>query len=427
MKKILFAFILLLLSLNLLANGLSLNSPGPRALAMGGAFVAVANDGSAIYWNPAGLCGQPSGIKAILTDVIPIGNYSYGAFGIDADLETNHYFNPNLFLNLQMNRLALGLGIFVPAGLGAEYNGPDLQVFSAVPGVYPGDPDIEWMSKIGVINFAPAIAYQVTDNFSLGAAANIYYGMFDLKRLATVLQTGATTFQAFQYEEESTGLGYGATFGALYNAGKFVTLGLSVRTATTVTMDGEAKNKAMPLIAGSMQLVAPEKSDFEREVTWPIWVSGGIALHLHERFLLSFDAQYSKWSDLDILETDFDDDFWADLTGMAGEDEFVLHWNDAIQLRMGWEYKATDCFAIRGGYYYDPAPAPNSTLNILFPSMTNSVITGGLGYEKNNICLDFGLEYLFAMERTVQPSSENMPGTHKMDVFAYSLGIGYKF
>ncbi|MEO6223141.1 MAG: hypothetical protein ABIP90_07805, partial [Vicinamibacterales bacterium] len=35
---------------------------GSRALGMGGAFVAVADDPSAVFWNPAGLAsGQPAG------------------------------------------------------------------------------------------------------------------------------------------------------------------------------------------------------------------------------------------------------------------------------------------------------------------------------------------------------------------------------
>ena len=34
---------------------------GARAMAMGGAYTAVANDFSAIYWNPAGLASIPGG------------------------------------------------------------------------------------------------------------------------------------------------------------------------------------------------------------------------------------------------------------------------------------------------------------------------------------------------------------------------------
>src|SRR5262249_40933463 len=37
-----------------------LESAGSRALGMGGAFVAVANDATAVYWNPAGLAFGPT-------------------------------------------------------------------------------------------------------------------------------------------------------------------------------------------------------------------------------------------------------------------------------------------------------------------------------------------------------------------------------
>ncbi len=46
---------LLFLSSFGLLNGLNLNGLGSRAVAMGGAFVALANDISAVYWNPAGI------------------------------------------------------------------------------------------------------------------------------------------------------------------------------------------------------------------------------------------------------------------------------------------------------------------------------------------------------------------------------------
>ena len=48
-------------------------------------------------------------------------------------------------------------------------------------------------------------------------------------------------------------------------------------------------------------------------------------------------------------------------------------------IRFGGEYMVTPETAIRFGYYYDPAPAPDKTLNILFPSSTNHVGTLGFG------------------------------------------------
>lgn len=65
-------FIVFLSSLAI-ANGLNLNSLGSRALAMGGAFVGLADDFSAIYWNPAGIAQfdkQYFGFYG--TDIIPL-------------------------------------------------------------------------------------------------------------------------------------------------------------------------------------------------------------------------------------------------------------------------------------------------------------------------------------------------------------------
>lgn len=138
---------------------------------MGGAFVALANDGAAIYWNPAGLIGQRTSLSISATDIIPMASYKFDAYGIDAQSVTNHYFAPNFFFNYNMDDFALG--VYVSAGLGVEYQGKDLIAFT-------GSADLNWMSRIGVVNFSPAIAYKVFDNFSLGLAANIFYGMFDM-------------------------------------------------------------------------------------------------------------------------------------------------------------------------------------------------------------------------------------------------------
>ncbi|MDY6915818.1 MAG: hypothetical protein SVM86_05855 [Candidatus Cloacimonadota bacterium] len=77
MKRIFVIFVVMLTGAALLANGLSLNSIGTKALGMGGAFVGLADDGTAIYWNPAGLIGQSNAAQFCLTDLIPIVKYEY--------------------------------------------------------------------------------------------------------------------------------------------------------------------------------------------------------------------------------------------------------------------------------------------------------------------------------------------------------------
>ncbi len=56
-RKHLSSWLLVFLSYAGVAQNLNLNSTGPgsRAMAMGGAFIGVADDATAVYWNPAGL------------------------------------------------------------------------------------------------------------------------------------------------------------------------------------------------------------------------------------------------------------------------------------------------------------------------------------------------------------------------------------
>jgi len=110
----------------------------------------------------------------------------------------------------------------------------------------------------------------------------------------------------------------------------------------------------------------------------------------------------------------------------GGDDTFELKWEDALQIRVGLEYLVSKSLVLRGGYYYDPAPAPDETLNVLFPSSTNHAATGGLSYKFGQMCVTGAAEYLFGAERDIEMNAENaMPGVHQMDIFAFSLGFTY--
>ena len=73
------------LTTGLSANGLNLNGTGAKSDAMGGAFVGLANDFSAAYWNPAGLAQLTKASFSLYgADILPTGTYALSAYGIDA-------------------------------------------------------------------------------------------------------------------------------------------------------------------------------------------------------------------------------------------------------------------------------------------------------------------------------------------------------
>lgn len=408
MKKLqttLISFALILaLSTSAFANGLSLNSVGARALGMGGAFVGLANDATALYWNPAGLAGQQSSILVFATDIIPSASYKMDLAGIDAEMNQNHYISPNAFFNYNMGKLSLALGVYVPAGLGADWNSADFG--------YPAG--LDFLSKIAVINISPGVAYQVSDKFSVGLALNVYYAMFDMSQPAVVPGAGV-----FQFSEESTGTGLGVTIGLKYDINEMFSLGATYRTKTNVAMSGTASNPAFGAFG------APE-SEFDRDVAWPTWIAGGVAVKPNDKLTIVFDGQFSMWSENQELVAEYESEVWKGAMAQSGADTFELKWEDALQIRLGLEYLVSESVMVRGGYYYDPAPSPDETVNVLFPSSTNHVATAGLSYKFGQMCLTGGLEYLFGAERDIEMNAENaMPGIHQMDIFAFSIGFTY--
>ena len=105
MKKKLFTTVLIiLLPVVLFANGLNLNGVGTKAIGMGGAFIGLANDYSAVYWNPAGLT-QLDGmsISIFVTDVIPTTTYKFDMMQIDATSVRNHYISGALAFFFDLN------------------------------------------------------------------------------------------------------------------------------------------------------------------------------------------------------------------------------------------------------------------------------------------------------------------------------------
>ncbi len=396
-----------------LPNGLSLNSIGPKGFGMGGAFVGLANDYTAVYWNPAGITQmQKNFVGVFATDIIPMGTYKLPVAGIDAKTKTNHYISPNIMGSFRFDapeNFTFGLGVYIPAGIGTEWDGSELKNLN-------GGNVVNWKSKVAVINISPAVAYKFSDQFSLGLAANIFYGMFDLSRPG-----GGPA----QYDESSKGWGYGVTVGALYKPADNFNVGVSFRTKTTVKMSGSATNPAMAALPG-----APTSSDFDRDVAWPMWIAGGVAYWPVKDLVLTLDAQFSQWSQSESeFVTSFKDPKWSAAATQTGQNKMSLNWKDATQIRFGVDYTVTEDLDLRAGFYYDPAPAPDETYNILFPSVTYTGISLGIGYKVDAFVFDLGGEYLTGKDRSIDAlaNPKAMPGTHGMNIPAFSLGVGYMF
>ena len=403
----------LILTVGLWANGLNLNSLGSRAQAMGGAYVSIADDPTAVFWNPAGagLFSRRT-VGIYMAGIIPSGSYQFSFLGIDAQYSKT-YLTGLFGIYYPLNeKLTLGLALYTPSGLGTDWDGQDFAPLS-------GGRNLKWGSKVGVLSISPVLAYRFSEKILFGVSLNANYGMMDL-------DTSAGTYQ---YSESSKGWGYGATLGLLIKPSDRFSLGLSVKTASKVSLSGDVTMEVMRVYSALYGTEIPTTSGFTRDITWPMWVGAGLSFRPTDNLILSLDVHWTQWSKENVIITDYENSLWKILFSATPkkEEEMVLHWKDTTQIRFGAEYRVSDALAIRAGYYMDPSPAPDETMNVLLPSFDFNVITFGVGYSGSSYSLDIGVEYLMGKERNIEATEHNMPGVYRMNILVPSVSFTYKF
>ncbi len=430
-KKILFAAVaaLFLLPSFAPANGFNLNGLGSRAQGMGGAYVSLANDFSAVFWNPAGAAGiKQRTFGFFATDLIPTNTYSSEILipevpDIDAKTKTSHYLGMLAGFYMPVSsKVVLGLGISTPSLYGTKWTGDDFTGLA-------GGASYIWMSKVAVLSLSPMVAVKLGEAVSVGAAINFNHGVFNLKKPAGTSASppqidaplAAGLADLGQYEETMNGWSFGATLGLLVKPIEDLSVGLTVRTPSTMSFNGSA------LLSYASLYDIPDTSDLVRDMPWPLWIAGGVSFRPFERLLLSADVHWTQWSKLDQLTTDYLDPVWADLAEVDGRDVLVLDWQDTTQIRFGAEYTLNATTALRAGYYHDPAPGPESTLNVLLPTHTFESFSVGVGKTVGDLQLDFGLEYMAGNTRTAPDTPDSMPGTYGAKMVVPTVSVAYKF
>jgi long-chain fatty acid transport protein len=423
-KPILASLTVLVLASGLSGNGLNLNGFGARAASMGGAFVGLADDFTAVFWNPAGLALMKRGTFGLSGDLLmPASRFALSSSFAMAT--TNKAYPAGLvgFFQPLGDRIVVGLGAYTLSGLGADWASAGFETALAYPTppsfFEPPLQDYRWRSFIGSVTAAPSIAVKITDRFFFGATFNLSYGFFRMDQWAgpTFLPTKPPTLANLgQQSLDVKGWGFGATFGLLFKPSDRLSVGLSWRTQAMMKLGGTMEIENLGLTG------LPAASETNLDVPSPTWLAAGIAVNPIDRLTATVDLQWTNWSRLGTLHLVFGDPVWA--TAMADEASLVLDWRNKLQIRGGLEYALGD-FAVRAGYYYDPWPAPDATVNVLIPSFTYNSLTAGFGYAKGPWKFDAGLECLIGRDRTVTAGA--MPGAYEMTIWVPIVSFGYTF
>lgn len=380
------------------AGGWNNTLMGARALAIGAAFAGLADDPSAIYYNPAGLVLQREkmNVSIIGLYISPTHEYSIPG-GLKAESKNKNSI-PQFFLTYKMNdKITLGFGAYVPyAGGGVDWSKEELG--------YP------FSSNLGILSLTPSLSYRVSEKFSVGFNLNFYHGKLEVN-------TDMPGFGPMNSEE--TGSVVSAGLGLLYRPMDKLSFGLSVRGPAKMSLTGITSITATAPGFGEVRF----DLDSETNLKLPWDIEFGIAYRVLDNLVLSGSAQYTLWTALDRVEK------IIKAVPFQGDrvDYEELNFNNILIMRVGFEYAIPNGLYIRGGFGMDRAASPAETLSIRNIDVDKLTLIGGFGYRMGNTQIDFVAISAQGKEREKTSTLQWFPGIEKYNLSATILGMGVTF
>jgi long-chain fatty acid transport protein len=396
MKKNLFALLLLILcfSPTVWAGGWNNTLMGCRAIALGAAFAGVADDPSAVFYNPAGIVFQEQILNLSINGfrIMPTHEYT-GIAGPTLQSKFNSTI-PQVFLTYKANeKVTMGFGAYAPyATGGVDWEKSELGV--------------PLKTYVGIYSLTPTVAYQVNEKLSLGFKINFYQGVLEL-------DTEMAPFGPVSAEENGSSISAGV--GLFYKLSDKISFGIGVRGPSTMVLKGKTAVNAYVPEFGNIEIKLNSETRFN--LPWDFEI--GLAFRLSPRFLLSTSAQYTLWSTLDRIEKVIKD---VPEIGDIRQDE-EMNYKNIFILRAGFEYHIPPGLFVRAGIGVDRAAAPNEALNIANIDVDKFTLLGGIGYRVGKMQID--LAFVHAQGRERENMNPPLPGRYNLDATIVGLGISF--
>jgi long-chain fatty acid transport protein len=382
---------------------------GSKAVGMGTAFVAVADDPSAIMYNPAGLT-QLKGTRTYggMTLINPSTSYKSPS-GRSEDTEFQIFFPPHFYISSEgKGDLNFGLGIFSPFGIGGrKWDEEGLTRYSSVE------------SEIGTVTINPAVAYRLTPRLSIGLGLDYMISRMNAENRIDQSMLGSGDAEL---SLKGIGAGWGYNMGLLFIADEQLSFGVAYRSRIRVNHRGDLKIKKIAPALEPLFGDARFKTDMSTAADFPEAVSFGMAYRPARKWTLSAEAEWIGWSSFDKTEIKLKREIAA--AGIT-DSSTSLDWNDIWTLKAGAEYKMNDRLFLRGGYVYVETPVPEHTLTAAQPDSKQHNFSVGLGYKKDKFILD--LVYLAAFYEDRRVNNAILSGKYENFLHYFALSLGRSF
>ena len=384
-------------ALKVSANGFGLPDQDAFATARGEAFVATADNASAIYYNPAGI--------AQLTN----SNFRGGVYGVyfqpsytPPDSAPNHghtYHSSDNFAAIPQffytyrtkdSPFSFGLGVYAPYG--GNMSWPQDTGFRSVA--------ISGSLKYITIN--PVVAFKILPSLSLGGGLMVNYAKLSMYQGLLSSATPKTNFFNFS----GAGWSAGYNVGLLWQPIEKISFGATFRSSANMNFQGNTDFKLQP---------HPYHDRAHREAAaefnFPLTAVVGASYRPTPKWNLEVDANYTGWNSFDTTTIE------------QSQPPVKNPFQQNIPVKLGWqaswmyEFGVTRYFDhgwhVSGGYVFNENSVPNKYYTPLAADLDRNFFSLGAGHQGRTFDFDVAYQFGYGPTHTVTGSTpSSTPGQY---------------
>lgn len=436
---------------------------------MGTAFTAVADDGAAIFYNPAGIAFQ-SGMHMQMDAMAVVGLFRFfpsdplpgqhvPSNGFSGSVKPHFIPVGSMYLTKQvMPNVTFGFGLFAPFGLAANFTNfndgdPNLTKF---PGRWSGT-----RAALQSFWFQPTIGYKFNESHAIGIGVALVHTHLLIEQsilnpLDDALEFGReaadTVFPGVDKELAARSIARmlpegrsriagtsnspGFNLAYLYRNQKHKTnFGFNFRSAVTNHLKGKASfafgsdYTLKRFVGEDLLFKAFPNQEIKGLFTTPALYGMGISNRSLGDLLVSFDVHLQDFKRFSSVPLNFS------LTKADNKDirtpaekRLIFDFRNSWQVAFGVE-KPMKKFGMtaRAGYLFDYSPVVDKSVGPLFPDANRHSITVGGTRHVGNKELTFFYEAMMFVDRTVFVPENIIKGTNGLyQNFAHLIGMSMR-
>ena len=424
MKKAIFALLLgliLALPLNKVyatgSGAFRLEVPDAAAMGKGSAFVAQADNPSAIYYNPAGITQLKSKLDVSLgaSVIQPFTTYKDNS-GNETKMREQVFTIPNIYAvsNFGLDKFAFGFGATSYFGLGTDWANDSFSKYVATK------------TDLNTQNIMLTAAYEINENLSVGASADYTAASVDMHRQTSPLVGGGD----FQVKGKDNNV-WGYRLSALYKLNKNHSFGFMYRSPQQVKYRGTLYLNGNTLGGGTI-FGSSYETDVVSNSTLPQSIVLGYCFKPDDKWRFEFDTEWMDWASTKSTSYDYPSESNATrllYLNNGINSTFERNWHSVLSYSFGTEYKLNDAWKLRAGFFYHKTPIAQANFESSLPDASVNSLTLGAGYAFNkNINLDFAYGAMFYDTRKITNNVGSGGINGKYDSFTnlYLLTLTFK-